>query len=63
MKYKFIIYNRWGQIVFQSTDLNSGWDGNVRGVKQNGDVFIWTCNYQFEGEAEQVKKGTVVVIR
>src|SRR5258706_7546293 len=28
IKYKFIIYNRWGEIVFQTSNLNKGWDGN-----------------------------------
>ena len=29
--YKCIVFNRWGSVVFTSTDPNKGWDGNVRG--------------------------------
>lgn len=61
--YKFVIYNRWGQIVFQSTDPDKGWDGTFKGIKQDGNVFVWICLYQFEGEVRQYKKGTVVLIR
>ena len=29
--YKCVVFNRWGNVVFTSTDPNKGWDGNVRG--------------------------------
>ena len=29
-----IIYTRWGEEVFFSQDLNSGWDGKIKGVEQ-----------------------------
>jgi gliding motility-associated-like protein len=60
--YRFTIYNRWGQIVFESTQLNKGWDGTLKG-KQNGNVFIWTCGYQLEGGKQELKKGTVVLVK
>ena len=63
IKYKFMIYNQWGQAVFQTTDLNKGWDGSFKGTKQGVNVFVWVCNYQFENEHEENQKGTVVLIR
>jgi gliding motility-associated-like protein len=62
-KYHFTVYNRWGQIVFRSTELHKGWDGKVGGTTQRSDVFVWTCIYQFEGDSERTQKGTVTVIR
>jgi len=62
-KFQFIVYNRWGQVVFQTTELNRAWDGKVAGVEQDANVFVWVCNYQFEGEEEKTEKGTVMLVR
>ncbi|MBL7725728.1 MAG: gliding motility-associated C-terminal domain-containing protein [Chitinophagaceae bacterium] len=63
VQYRLMILNRWGQVVFQSTDPGKGWDGTFNGVKQNNDVFVWSCTYQFAGEALKSEKGTVVIVR
>jgi gliding motility-associated-like protein len=63
VQYSFAIFNRWGQIVFQTADLNKGWNGDTGDKKQDSNVFVWMCTYQFDGEPVQVKKGTVVLIR
>ena len=62
-KFEFIVYNRWGQIVFQTTDASRGWDGKIGGVEQKTDVYLWTCRYQLEGSAESFEKGSVLLIR
>jgi gliding motility-associated-like protein len=61
--YQFRIYNRWGQIVFSSSDITKGWDGTFNGVLQEAHVFIWTCSYQFSGQAAHHEKGTVMLIK
>ena len=33
------IYNRWGQVVFESQNPDNGWDGNYKGVLQPMDVY------------------------
>ena len=63
MAYKFIIYNRWGQIVFQTTDPYKGWDGRFKGQAQDSNVFIWSCTYTLDGKAAAFEKGSVTVIR
>lgn len=63
IKYSFNIYNRWGQPVFQTTDPTKGWDGNLQGEKQDMQVFAWICLYQLEGEKQEQRKGTVILIR
>jgi gliding motility-associated-like protein len=62
-QYKFSVYNRWGQIIFRTTELNKGWDGTIKGIKQNGGVYVWICTYQFAGEEVKTAKGTVMAIR
>jgi hypothetical protein len=36
-----MVYNRWGQKVFETNDINKGWDGKFIGVPANLDVFVW----------------------
>ncbi|MCX6317528.1 MAG: gliding motility-associated C-terminal domain-containing protein [Bacteroidetes bacterium] len=62
-QYQFQVYNRWGQKVFETSDLSKGWDGRFNNVVQDGNVFIWICRYQLEGESVMLKKGSVVLIR
>ena len=61
-QYTFTIYNRYGQIVFQTNDLQKGWDGTFSGTRQNGNAYIWTCTYQMNG-MNKSEKGTLMLIR
>jgi gliding motility-associated-like protein len=61
--YRFTIYNRWGEIVFQTNELKRGWDGKFAGRLQQTCVFVWICNYQFEGGEDKTEKGTFTLIR
>ena len=63
VQYRLWIYNRWGELIFETADLTKGWNGVYKGVPQDGNVFVWMCKYQFEGEALKVEKGTAVLIR
>jgi gliding motility-associated-like protein len=63
VQYGFSIYNRWGQLVFHTTDSSHGWDGTLNGKPQDGGVYIWQCNYSFRNKKKEVKKGTVLLIR
>jgi gliding motility-associated-like protein len=62
-QFKFVVYNRWGEVVFTTSELNKGWDGTVKGVLQDSGVFIWTCTYKFDSEKEKMGKGTVVLLK
>ncbi|HEY1871172.1 MAG TPA: gliding motility-associated C-terminal domain-containing protein, partial [Chitinophagaceae bacterium] len=61
--YKFTIYNRWGQTVFQTEKVGESWDGTINGVKQPADVFTWLCTYQLKGDNTKIASGTVMLIR
>ena len=37
----FKIYNKWGELVFQTNEINNGWDGRFKGALQNTGSYIW----------------------
>ena len=59
----FKVYNRWGEMVFESTAMLDGWDGTFRGKKLDPDVY----DYYLEGFCidgqEYLIKGNVTLIR
>ena len=57
------VYNRFGELVFATTDAQKGWDGNVKGNATDADVFVWLCSYQLQGGKPVSEKGTVTLIR
>lgn len=62
-KFEFLIYNRWGQVVFRSNTPAEGWDGKVKGEIQGNQLFVWICNYQLDGEEMKAERGTISLIR
>ncbi len=61
--YQFSVYNRQGQLVFTSRELNKGWDGRINGQSPGTNVFAWFCSYRMEGQPLRLEKGTVVLIK
>jgi gliding motility-associated-like protein len=59
----FSIYSRWGELVFESTDLNAGWDGTYKGKPCDPAVYIYHVKLVFNDGTEQEKKGNVTVVR
>ena len=62
-QYHFWIYNRWGELIFETNDLAKGWNGMYKGQLQSSSVFVWQCSYQFENETMKKENGTFVLIR
>ena len=60
----FRVFNRWGEKVFESNDLNIGWDGTFKGKDAIVDSYSFTLNYNIvrDGSAKFIK-GKIVLIR
>ena len=43
--YKLSIFNRWGELVFETKDLSTGWDGTLNGDPQQIGVYVYKLNY------------------
>lgn len=61
---EFFIYNRYGQVVFRTTDWTRQWDGRINGQLQSTGVYVWMLRYTLIDTGEKVfKRGTTVLIR
>jgi FOG: PKD repeat len=57
------IYNRWGQLVFESRDRKIGWDGTFKGKPQPMDVYAYTLEAEFFDGRKVRKTGDITLIR
>ena len=62
-KMRFIIWNRWGQKVFETNDQRIGWDGRFKGALQPMDVYAYTLDVQFFDGTKATKKGDITLIK
>jgi len=59
----FKIFNRWGELVFQTTDRWEGWDGSYKGEGQEMDTFAYTLDVTFFDGSSTFKKGNITLLR
>ena len=60
----FRVYNRLGQLVFETKDWTRKWDGKINGQMQQTGVYAWVLTYTHHDTGEKVfQKGTTVLIR
>lgn len=61
--YDLTIFNRWGQIVFQSLHPNKGWDGTYNGEPAPEGTYIWRISVQNAEDINEVYRGHVNLLR
>jgi gliding motility-associated-like protein len=59
----FVIYNRWGEKVFESNSQGSGWDGSYKGETLCSDVYGFYLRVLCRNGQEYIKKGNVTLLR
>lgn len=59
----FAVYNRWGEMVFETTQQNVGWDGTYKGMKADPAVFAWYLRAKCYNGDELKKQGNTTLIR
>jgi len=59
----FKIFNRWGQVIFTSSQLGTGWDGKFAGIEQATGTFVYSVEATDYLGKSIMRKGTVVLIR
>ena len=62
-QFNLAIFNRWGQLLFESTDIEQGWDGTKEGTPLGQGVFVYKLNVIFyDGETIE-QTGNITLIR
>ena len=57
------VYNRWGNMVFESREVNYGWDGMFQGKECEVGVYAWWVEVVFKNGEHEMRKGSVSLVR
>jgi len=65
---KFLIFNRWGEILHEAVDvlpndLTKGWDGNFKNQRMNPGVFVYFAEVEFIDGLVELYKGDVTLMK
>lgn len=64
LDYNFMIYDRWGQLLFQTNNPDIGWDGKKRGISVPIGTYVYIITYKENGKADaSQKRGYITVLR
>jgi gliding motility-associated-like protein len=65
--FEFMVFDRWGDMMFQTTDVSAGWDGVFRGEEKQHEVYVWYVKAQLtlcDGSiGDYFNKGGVTIVR
>ena len=62
-QFSMVVYNRWGEKIFQSKDISKGWNGSFKGLTASMDTYIWVIAFIDNDNRKQTQHGTVILIR
>lgn len=57
------VYNRWGELVFETNELNSGWNGMYKQEQAQADVYVYTITYEGADTFVKTKHGNVTLLK
>jgi gliding motility-associated-like protein len=61
--YSFRVYNRWGELIFETTDINGEWDGTFKGADCAQENYLWTISGEFLNNETFSQRGTLTLLR
>jgi hypothetical protein len=62
-EYHLVIYSRTGAVLFESRNLNIGWDGYYKGQLCEPGVYIWRARGRYANGEQFIKMGDVTLLR
>ncbi|HQI70953.1 MAG TPA: gliding motility-associated C-terminal domain-containing protein, partial [Bacteroidales bacterium] len=62
-EFNFLVYDRWGEKVFETQDIDKGWDGKFKGKACDPGVFVYYLDATCHNKLQYVKKANVTLIR
>lgn len=61
-KFSLKIFDRWGQLIFNTTDVEKGWDGRINGNRVSNGIYLWEMVYRQLNEPLVKISGHVTMI-
>lgn len=59
----FQVFDRWGAVIFQSSDILEGWDGTLNGTECPAGQYVWGIYYEDNNRKRITNKGTILLVR
>jgi len=62
-RFKLSVYNRYGALMFTTTDMRAGWDGTYKGSAAPAGTYYWISTYYDQNNLPRTQSGSVLLIR
>lgn len=62
-KFQMLVFNRWGELMFESTNVDSGWDGYYKGRLCAQDVYVYRITVEYENGRTITRTGDINLLR
>lgn len=62
-KFRISIYNRWGNLVFESTDIHNSWDGKINGAPALPGVYVYHTYFMDDNDEVSEQTGSFTLIK
>jgi gliding motility-associated-like protein len=60
---RMMIFSRWGELIFETSDINQGWDGTYKGSILKNEVFVYHLEAVLVNDQRVIKSGDVTLLR
>ncbi len=61
--YRFMVFNRWGQLLFETSEPHNGWNGSYKGIPVEQDTYVWKLNLKDELGDKHTYTGHITLLR
>ncbi|MCX6324126.1 MAG: gliding motility-associated C-terminal domain-containing protein, partial [Sphingobacteriales bacterium] len=61
--YELLIFNRWGELIFKTSNQTNKWDGKYKGSDCSAGVYIYTITYKFLSQQAKNAYGSITLLR
>ncbi len=60
---RFTVYNRWGQVVFETNVMNKGWDGTFEGNPAEMGTYVYVVEATSDTGSTETRQGNIILVR
>jgi len=62
-QYEFSIFNRWGELIFKTSNQTDKWDGKYKGSECSSGAYVYLIEYKFPSQQSKIISGTITLLR